>query len=114
MKDSFDFHSFCPFRVCPLGAHIDHQGGLVTGFALDKGINFDFSATEDGSIEVRSLNFDGIAKGSVFDSFEKKVSWQDFLFGAVETLKLEYSVKYGIAGVLDGVFLGGGLSSSAT
>ena len=46
MKDSFDFHSFCPFRVCPLGAHIDHQGGLVTGFALDKGINFDFSATE--------------------------------------------------------------------
>lgn len=113
MKDSFDFHSFCPFRVCPLGAHIDHQGGLVTGFALDKGINFDFSATEDGSIEVRSLNFDGIAKGSVFDSFEKKVSWQDFLFGAVETLKLEYPVKYGIEGVLDGVFLGGGLSSSA-
>lgn len=113
MKDSFDFHSFCPFRVCPLGAHIDHQGGLVTGFALDKGINFDFSATEDGSIEVRSLNFEGIAKGSVFDSFEKKVSWQDFLFGAVETLKLEYPVKYGIAGVLDGVFLGGGLSSSA-
>ena len=30
--------SFCPYRVCPVGAHIDHQKGNVTGFAIDKGI----------------------------------------------------------------------------
>ena len=27
-----------PYRVCPLGAHIDHQGGRVAGFALNCGV----------------------------------------------------------------------------
>lgn len=31
----FDF-IYTPYRVCPLGAHVDHQLGLVTGFAVDK------------------------------------------------------------------------------
>ena len=30
---------FSPYRVCPVGAHVDHQYGLVTGFALDMGID---------------------------------------------------------------------------
>ncbi len=30
-------HIFSPYRVCPIGAHVDHQHGLVTGFAIDKG-----------------------------------------------------------------------------
>src|SRR5262245_20574000 len=25
-----------PYRICPLGAHIDHQLGPVTAFALDR------------------------------------------------------------------------------
>ena len=29
---------FTPYRVCPLGAHVDHQHGYVTGFAIDKGV----------------------------------------------------------------------------
>ena len=29
------FHLFSPYRVCPLGAHVDHQHGLVTGFAFE-------------------------------------------------------------------------------
>lgn len=28
------FHIFSPYRVCPLGAHVDHQHGLVTGFDI--------------------------------------------------------------------------------
>ena len=32
------FLSFCPYRVCPVGAHIDHQKGNVTGFAINYGI----------------------------------------------------------------------------
>ena len=50
------FHFFCPYRVCPLGAHVDHQLGLVTGFAIDKGTKFSFFATEDCEIEVYSEN----------------------------------------------------------
>jgi galactokinase/galacturonokinase len=30
--------SYAPYRICPLGAHIDHQYGVITGFALDKGV----------------------------------------------------------------------------
>ncbi|MBQ7160988.1 MAG: GHMP kinase, partial [Clostridia bacterium] len=29
---------FAPYRICPMGAHIDHQYGLITGFAIDHGI----------------------------------------------------------------------------
>ncbi|MGN1200424.1 MAG: galactokinase family protein [Thermoguttaceae bacterium] len=28
--------SFCPYRVCPIGAHVDHNLGKITGFAVDK------------------------------------------------------------------------------
>ena len=31
-----------PYRVCPLGAHVDHQGGCVAGMALDCGVLFGF------------------------------------------------------------------------
>ena len=30
--------AFCPYRICPLGAHSDHQLGKITGLAIDKGI----------------------------------------------------------------------------
>jgi galactokinase len=113
MKDSFDYHSFCPFRVCPLGAHIDHQAGPVTGFALDSGITFDYSATDDGSIDVISRNYSGSATGNICDSYERKYTWADFLFGAVKTLQLQYTVTHGITGVVSGSLTGGGLSSSA-
>ena len=36
----FQYHIFSPYRVCPLGAHVDHQHGLVTGFAIDKGVEW--------------------------------------------------------------------------
>ena len=31
-----------PYRVCPLGAHVDHQGGRVAGMALDCGVLLGF------------------------------------------------------------------------
>lgn len=27
--------AFCPYRICPLGAHIDHQHGKILGMAID-------------------------------------------------------------------------------
>ena len=29
--------SFCPYRICPIGAHSDHNLGKITGLAIDKG-----------------------------------------------------------------------------
>ena len=31
--------AFCSYRVCPIGAHIDHQYGKITGLAIDKDDN---------------------------------------------------------------------------
>ena len=28
--------AFCPYRISPLGAHIDHQNGKINGLAIDK------------------------------------------------------------------------------
>ncbi len=108
------FHSFCPYRVCPLGAHIDHQLGLVTGFALDIGTDFDYFPTNDGSIEVYSENFGGEAIGGIDEEYERQYIWADYLFGAVKTLKKSYSITKGIKGIVKGSVLGGGLSSSAS
>ena len=43
---SYQYHIFSPYRVCPIGAHVDHQHGLVTGFAIDKGVNLWFDVND--------------------------------------------------------------------
>ena len=47
MENKFQYHIFSPYRVCPLGAHVDHQHGLVTGFAIDKGVDLWFNINDD-------------------------------------------------------------------
>lgn len=107
-------HFFCPYRVCPLGAHVDHQLGLVTGFALDKGTEFDFVEEENGDIEVYSDNFPGVAAGNLNEEYERQYIWADYLFAAVYSLKKSYTLKTGLKGIVKGTLLGGGLSSSAS
>ena len=38
-QEPFDV-AFCPYRISPLGAHIDHQYGKINGLAIDKGRSF--------------------------------------------------------------------------
>lgn len=104
---------YCPYRVCPLGAHVDHQYGLVTGFALDKGIRFDFETTEDGSISVFSKNYSGSLQCSLNNLPKRNMFWGDFLVGAVKTLSRKYQLTHGIRGEIEGSLPAGGLSSSA-
>ncbi|MCQ2436507.1 MAG: hypothetical protein MJ101_06350, partial [Clostridia bacterium] len=37
--------AFTPYRICPIGAHSDHQLGKITGFAIDKGIYITYADT---------------------------------------------------------------------
>lgn len=55
----YKFHIFSPYRVCPLGAHVDHQHGLVTGFAIDKGVDRWFNVREDSLVKLSSRTFEG-------------------------------------------------------
>lgn len=104
---------FCPYRICPLGAHVDHQYGLVTGFALDKGVEMAYTPTEDGRVEIVSKNYSGRVNFRIGEATEKNFSWGDFSKGVVTILGQKYELKRGIRGVINGMLPTGGLSSSA-
>lgn len=108
------YQLFAPYRICPLGAHVDHQHGLVTGFAFDSGIEFLFSATETGKVEMASLSFEGLTTFNVQRPVEEKQgNWGDYLRGAVWALQQDFHLEKGIRGIVKGSMPIGGLSSSA-
>ncbi len=106
--------SFCPYRICPLGAHSDHQHGKVTGIAIDKGITVIYTPTEDGNVQLVSLNFVGNVHFNVKNVPENKVcDWADYLRGVTIALSKIRPIYRGLRGVIEGTLPVGGLSSSA-
>ncbi len=109
-----DFHVFSPYGVCPLGAHVDHQHGLVTGFALDKGIDFVFSVTDDGEVEIVSLQYSGVITFNVKSRpYERQYNWGDYLRGALWAVHDRYPLDRGVRGIVRGSIPSGGIASSA-
>ncbi len=112
-KDRVEF-AYCPYRICPLGAHVDHQHGLVTGFALNYGIGISYSINDDDLCQVVSHNFEKRKRFRVTDILEKQNDWCDYIRGGVKALqKNGYNLKYGINAYIYGELPVGGLSSSA-
>lgn len=109
----FKEKAFCPYRVCPLGAHIDHQLGIVSGFAIDKGIEVEYEKTDDGSIVLTSAEFTKKVEFSAHTTPELESDWADYLRGALVSLKRKHDVSYGIRAHIKGSLPIGGLSSSA-
>ncbi len=106
--------AFCPYRIAPLGAHVDHQLGAINGLAIDKGIHIAYGLKESGICELRSLDFDKRAQFHVRDIPEHKVGdWADHCRAAAKMLGEEYKLKYGVSAVIEGSLPIGGLSSSA-
>ena len=106
--------AFCPYRICPLGAHIDHQNGIVTGLAIDKGIYIAYAPKNNGVIELVSLQFSKRAQWHInCVPEEKQNDWADYLRGATKILSQKYMLKVGLCGVIQGSLPIGGLSSSA-
>ena len=112
-KDPLDV-SFTPYRICPIGAHSDHQLGKITGLAIDKGIHIAYSAKTSGIVELTSLQFNKRAQFHINNvPTEKQGDWADYLRGATLALAKNYPVKIGMSAVIDGQLPIGGLSSSA-
>ena len=110
----YKYHIFSPYRVCPLGAHVDHQHGLVTGFAFDMGVDFWFNPTDDGMVRLKSLTFPGEAEFPINDLVRiKQGHWSDYARGAKYALSKRFTLKRGVEGVIKGSLPIGGLSSSA-
>ena len=110
----YKYHIFAPYRVCPLGAHVDHQHGIVTGFAIDKGVDLMFNPTVDGHVHLESLTFDGTVDFDMTQASQVKENhWGDYARGAKYALRKRFMLRYGIDGVIQGSLPVGGLSSSA-
>ena len=108
------YHIFSPYRVCPLGAHVDHQHGLVTGFAIDKGVDLWFDIREDSHVHLESKTFEGIVDFEIdAPSQVRERHWGDYARGAKFALRKRFELKHGINGVIQGSLPVGGLSSSA-
>lgn len=106
--------AFCPYRISPLGAHIDHQFGKINGLAIDKGVHIAYSKKENGVVELQSLNFPKRAQFHVNSIPDEKVGdWADHIRGAAKMLLEKYPLRYGISAVVEGTLPIGGLSSSA-
>ena len=121
----YQYHIFSPYRVCPLGAHVDHQHGLVTGFAIDKGVDLWFNITNtnltddtnkwsDGHVHLESKTLEGIVDFEInAPSQVKEGNWGDYARGAKYALRKRFELKRGVTGVIQGSLPVGGLSSSA-
>jgi galactokinase len=103
-----------PLRVCPLGAHVDHQHGLVTGIALNESIDMVYTPSNEGYIKVQSIDFPD-EEYFHLDSVPSMLPgfWGNYIRGAVLSLKRNYKLKTGITAYISGRIPIGGLSSSA-
>lgn len=112
--DNYQYHIFSPYRVCPLGAHVDHQHGLVTGFAIDKGVDLWFNVRKDSKVKLSSHSFEGQVEFDLAKRSEvREMHWGDYARGAKYALKKRFDLTRGIEGEIKGSLPVGGLSSSA-
>ncbi|KAG6431579.1 hypothetical protein SASPL_109658 [Salvia splendens] len=125
-----------PYRICPLGAHIDHQGGTVSAMTIDKGIILGFVPSSDCQVLLQSGQFKGEVKfrvdeeqlpenasksnnsGGVKNSSValEECGWGNYARGAIYALqKRGNHLKQGIVGFIRGEegLDSSGLSSSA-
>ena len=106
--------AFCPYRICPIGAHSDHQLGKVTGMAINAGVRIAYGVKQNGVIELSSVQFDKRAQWHIASVPEAMQNdWADYLRGATRALNERYHLRVGISGVVEGSLPIGGLSSSA-
>ena len=113
-NNNYQYHIYSPYRVCPLGAHVDHQHGLVTGFAINKGVDLWFNVREDSLVKLTSLSFEGEVEFDLAKRSEvREKHWGDYARGAKYALKKRFDLTHGIEGVIKGSLPVGGLSSSA-
>lgn len=105
---------YAPLRISPLGAHVDHQDGLVTGMTLNQAIVLAFAPRNDRQVQVESYNFPGRVVFDL-DAVPPKIpgDWGNYVRGAATALQRVHGLSVGMDAVVEGRMPIGGLSSSA-
>lgn len=103
-----------PLRICPLGAHIDHQLGVVTGMTIDQSLLLAFAPCNNGQVCVQSSTFDNETRFDL-DDIPPFASgdWGNYVRGAALALRNEFGLERGLNGFVESDMPVGGLSSSA-
>lgn len=92
-----------PYRICPMGAHIDHQLGPVTAMAIDRAVYLAFAPSTDNRVQLSSLTFEGEVDFTL-DEIPPKAEddWGNYPRGAVQAIKSSHTLSRGIVGVTTG------------
>ena len=98
---------FSPYRLCPIGAHIDHQGGAVLGRTLTLGTSLEYEPLDSNEVLLTSdqLGQAGFQIGKL-----DREHWARYAQAAARVL----NVRRGLRAHVNGSLIGSGLSSSAS
>lgn len=103
-----------PLRICPLGAHIDHQLGIVTGMTIEQSVLMAFAPMKDDFVHVQSQNLEPPIAFRMGDFPPyKQGDWGNYLRGAVFALQQDHVLRHGMVAVVESEMPVGALSSSA-
>ncbi len=100
---------FSPYRICPLGAHVDHQGGAVLGRTLQLGTTLAYEPLDSQEVHITSEQL-GEKKFAIGDEIDK-AHWVRYAQAAARVLP---NLKRGMRAHVTGPLVGAGLSSSAS
>jgi galactokinase len=98
---------FSPYRICPIGAHIDHQGGAVLGRTINLGTTLEYEPLDSNEIQISSDQF---GQAAFFIGDLDRMHWIRYAQAAARVLDL----KRGMRAHVNGSLIGSGLSSSAS
>ena len=100
-------HIFSPYRICPIGAHVDHQGGVVLGRTISIGTTLEYEPLGINEIHLTSDQF---GKARFLIGELDLHGWARYAQAAARVLDL----KRGMTAHVTGSLIGSGLSSSAS
>ncbi len=98
---------FSPYRICPIGAHVDHQGGVVLGRTVDLGTTLEYEPLDSNQIHITSDQF-GEVEFTIGDL--DHAHWSRYAQAAARVLNPDHGMNAHVNGSL----IGSGLSSSAS
>ncbi len=98
---------FSPYRLCPIGAHIDHQGGTVLGRTLSLGTLLEYEPLDSNEVHLMSDEF-GQASFRIGEL--DRSHWVRYAQAAARVLNARRGLRVHVSGSL----IGSGLSSSAS
>ena len=82
--------AFAPGRIEFLGNHLDYNGGLVLGAAIDSGIYALAIPREDNLVQLFSESFQDAVVETSLDGFsrqEGKTSWANYCLGVLQVMQ---------------------------